>query len=47
MACSVRLYFTNECFAMSENFDEHFYGIIFTVSIVVVSSLYSSVETIL
>lgn len=25
MACSMRLDFTNECFAMSENFDEHFY----------------------
>lgn len=25
MACSVRLSFPNECFAMSGNFDEHFY----------------------
>lgn len=25
VACSIRLDFTNECFAMSENFDEHFY----------------------
>lgn len=24
-ACCIRVYFPNECFAMSENFDERFY----------------------